>query len=105
MIVQLDLYKHLTADLGEGLTEGELYFWSALKKIENMPHRKAGHTMCARCDNCLDGDARWRCLCGIGRKYVTPYRIRPGNTNEKYILENNLIYVVGEGIYVPKNVH
>jgi hypothetical protein len=76
-------YDHLTGadnQLGEGLTEAELYFWAAIKKSENREHRELGHDKtygwCRECDNCRCGWSRFACRCSAGRVTLTPYRIR-----------------------------
>ena len=72
-------YDHLSADLGEGLTEGEYYFWQQQKRKQNLAHRAMGHPrFCDSCRNCLcDDPKRFRCICASGKIWVTPYRIRP----------------------------
>lgn len=75
-------WEHAQEDLGEGLTEAELYFWAEIKRNENLQHVEAGHNLsfgrCSTCDNCLCPamQTRWACRCAAGKKQVTPYRIR-----------------------------
>lgn len=72
-------YDKFTADLGDGLSEGEYYHWQAIKRNENLVHRAAGHTnFCPSCFNCLCGSLvkRFVCICGEGKIWTTPYRIR-----------------------------
>jgi len=78
------LYDHLRGknhDLGDGLTEAELYHWARIKRSENQLHRDIGHErkygFCRLCDNCLCGRMKqFICRCAEGKKQVSPYRIR-----------------------------
>jgi hypothetical protein len=66
-------------DLGEGLTDGEYFFWQEQKRNENLSHRGRGHTFfCPACKNCLcdDPSKRFKCICASGKIWATPYRIR-----------------------------
>lgn len=77
---QFDWMTGKDHQLGEGLTEAELYHWAAIKRNENRQHRDLGHDKlygwCRECDNCLCGWSRFSCRCTAGRVTVTPYRIR-----------------------------
>lgn len=75
-------YKWDTADkenLGDGLTQPELYFWAEEKRRENQFHIDVGHDrkygLCPTCGNCLCGRKDFRCICP-GKTYITPYRVR-----------------------------
>ena len=78
-----------TEDLGDGLAEGELYFWAEIKGKENKQHVVAGHNetygRCRTCDNCLcpEMQRRWTCRCAAGKKQITPYRIRFMKSRDK----------------------
>lgn len=71
-------------DLGGGLTEEELYFWALRKRRQNLEHYKRAteaHPPCPTCKNCLCGrklpdDQGFRCVCGAGLIFITPYRLR-----------------------------
>lgn len=72
-------YDNLTEDMGEGLTSGEYFFWQTQKRNENLRHRYGGHDrFCPTCHNCLCGepDKRFKCVCGEGKVWISPYRLR-----------------------------
>lgn len=79
-------FDNLTLDLGDNLTEGELYFWAGQKRAENLFHMRLGHVtkygFCRKCGNCLCGNLNFtplksfRCLCIFGKVYATPYKVR-----------------------------
>lgn len=74
-------YEHLDKEnLGDGLTESELYFWATQHGKENRVCQDAGHFekygWCRSCKNPLCPDTRWHCRCSAGKNQITPYRIR-----------------------------
>ena len=72
-------FDNRTEDMGEGLTDGEYFFWQTAKRNENLVHRDRGHTQfCQTCFNCKCGepDKRFKCVCGEGKVWLTPYRLR-----------------------------
>jgi hypothetical protein len=95
-------------DLGEGLTEAELYFWADKKREQQEPHwRKHPQKLCSKCRNCLcgrklRGDAGFRCMCDAGRKLVTPYRVRFMSDRERELHQRRLIYCLTHHIYERK---
>lgn len=94
-------------DLGDGLTEVELYFWADRKYEQNRPHFLRGHLFCDKCKNCLcgkklSGDVGFRCMCAFGKTLVTPYRIRFYATSERLHLVNREIYCMQHHVYEPK---
>jgi hypothetical protein len=92
-------------DLGEGLTEAELYFWADQKRAQNLPCFLAGHTLCPKCRNCScfdRGTYGFRCMCAFGKKMVTPYRIRFLSERDKARHLNRQIYCLDHHIYEPK---
>lgn len=80
----------MTADLGDNLTEGELYFWSIDRARQNrahldqFPHHQ--RIWCNKCNNCtcdkaglgaqVLGFTQFRCICASGYRMVTPYKLR-----------------------------
>lgn len=91
-------------DLGEGLTEEELYFWADIKREQNTPCVLKGHRLCDKCKNCrcFDHSVGFRCLCAFGKKMVTPYRIRFLSERDKAHHLNREIYCLNHGVYEPK---
>lgn len=96
-------------ELGEGLTEAELYFWADRKREQNWEHFRRRHELCPRCKNCLCGerlphDAGFRCVCAFGKKMLTPYRIRFTAEREKANHLQRRIYCLTHHIYESKGL-
>jgi hypothetical protein len=92
-------------DLGDGLTEAELYWWADRKREQNLPCYLAGHQLCPKCRNCSCFDhvtGAFRCLCAFGKKMVTPYRIRFLSASDKRNYELGRIYCLNHSIYESK---
>jgi len=94
-------------ELGEGLTEAELYFWADLKREQNLEHFHRGHDICTKCKNCRCGrrllnDHGFRCMCDVGKKMVTPYRIRFLAERDKQNHLMRRIYCLNHSIYESK---
>jgi len=96
-------YEGLDEDLGQGMTEAELYFWATEKRKEGLLHRSRGHeNFCQSCKACLCGSFRWKCICASGRKYVTPYRIGFTSEADNYIAKNGLVYCLNHQVLESK---
>lgn len=76
------------ADLGGGLTEGQLYIGSFARRDENLFHLSfPGHVfrfgVCPTCGNCRCGKLNYtpiktfNCYCASGMKQVTATILRP----------------------------
>ena len=106
-------YEHLTGedqDLGDGLFTSELYFWAGRKRQQNLAHVQEGHTFCRTCKNCLCGltlspDFGFKCICGEGKAYVSPYRIRFQRQADKDHAKNGHVYCLAHHIYESRGPH
>lgn len=67
-------------EYGSRITEGELYYWAAIKREDNLRHVAAGHQeFCRTCNNCKCGKqftGEFRCVCEYGKIMRTPYKWR-----------------------------
>lgn len=96
-------------DLGEGLTETELYWWADRKRAQQYPHfMKHPQKLCPKCRNCLCGktlrdDAGFRCMCDFGRKMVAPNRIRFMSERDRELHLMRRIYCLDHHIYEPRD--
>lgn len=106
-------YEHLVGedhDLGDGLSEAELYFWAERKRAQNFPHFEQNHTFCGWCKNCLcnrplSPNFGFRCVCDSGKSMLTPYRIRFRSASDRDHHNAREIYCLNHHVYEPHDLH